>query len=142
VTFREALERKVLVFDGAMGTQIQALALAAADYGGLEGANDLLVLTRPDLLQDIHARYLDAGADVIETNTFGSTRVKLEEYGAGRRTREINFRAATLARQAADRFSTPGKPRFVAGSLGPTGFLPASDDPSLSKLGYAALERV
>jgi 5-methyltetrahydrofolate--homocysteine methyltransferase len=142
VTFREALERKVLVFDGAMGTQIQGLSLAPADFGGLEGANDLLVLTRPDLLQDIHARYLAAGADVIETNTFGSNRPKLEEYGAARRTREINFRAATLARQVADRFSTPERPRFVAGSMGPTGFLPASDDPALSRLGYAALERV
>lgn len=142
MTFREALECKVLVFDGAMGTQIQGLALAPADFGGLEGANDLLVLTRPDLLQEIHARYLAAGADVIETNTFGSNRPKLEEYGAARRTREINFRAATLARQVADRFSTPERPRFVAGSMGPTGFLPASDDPALARLSWADLERV
>ncbi len=99
MTFREALERRVLVFDGAMGTQIQGHQLKAPEFGGQEGANDLLTLTRPDLIEAIHARYFAAGCDVVETNTFGSSRLKLDEYGLGHRTYEVNFRAAVLARK-------------------------------------------
>jgi 5-methyltetrahydrofolate--homocysteine methyltransferase len=142
LNLRAAIERRVLVFDGAMGTQIQGHQLKAAEFGGKEGANDLLTLTRPDLIEDIHARYLAVGCDVVETNTFGSSRLKLDEYGVGHRTYEVNFKAAILARRAADRFSTPDRPRFVAGSIGPTGMLPSSTDPALGNITADALERI
>jgi 5-methyltetrahydrofolate--homocysteine methyltransferase len=142
MTFRDAIARRVLVFDGAMGTQIQGEHLAASDFGGKEGANDLLTLTRPDLIEAIHGRYFAAGCDVVETNTFGSSRLKLDEYGVGHRTYEVNFRAAILARRAAERWSTPHQPRFVAGSIGPTGMLPSSSDPSLGNITGDALERI
>jgi len=134
--------RRVLVFDGAMGTQIQRHQLKAAEFGGQEGANDLLTLTRPDLIEDIHARYFAVGCDAVETNTFGSSRLKLDEYGLGHRTYEVNFKAAINARRAAERFSTPARPRFVAGSIGPTGMLPSSSDPALSNITPDALERI
>src|SRR5512142_2236833 len=142
MTFREAIARRVLVFDGAMGTQIQRHQLKPSEFGGKEGANDLLTLTRPDLIEDIHARYFAVGCDAVETNTFGSSRLKLDEYGVGHRTYEVNFRAAILARRAADRFSTPEWPRFVAGSIGPTGMLPSSSDPALGNITADALERI
>jgi len=142
VTFREAVAQRVLVFDGAMGTQIQRHELKAAEFGGQEGANDLLTLTRPDLIEDIHARYFAAGCDAVETNTFGSSRLKLDEYGLGHRTYEVNFKAAINARRAATRYSTPERPRFVAGSIGPTGMLPSSSDPALSNITPDALERI
>jgi 5-methyltetrahydrofolate--homocysteine methyltransferase len=142
LTFREALARRVLIFDGAMGTQIQGQQLTASEFGGQEGANDLLTLTRPDLIEEIHARYFAAGCEVVETNTFGSSRLKLDEYGLGHRTHEVNFRAAVIARRAAARFSAPGGPRFVAGSIGPTGMLPSSSDPALSGITPDALERI
>jgi 5-methyltetrahydrofolate--homocysteine methyltransferase len=142
VTFREAIARRVLVFDGAMGTQIQGERLSLSDFGGKEGANDLLTLTRPDLIEQIHGRYFAAGCDVVETNTFGSSRLKLDEYGVGHRTYEVNFHAAILARRAAERHSTPSRPRFVAGSIGPSGMLPSSSDPSLGNITGDALERI
>jgi 5-methyltetrahydrofolate--homocysteine methyltransferase len=142
MTFREAVARRVLVFDGAMGTQIQRQQLTPSEYGGKEGANDLLVLTRPDLIEDIHARYFAVGCDVVETNTFGSSRLKLDEYGVGHRTYELNFKAAIIARRAAERFSTPERRRFVAGSIGPTGMLPSSSDPALGNITADALERI
>jgi len=142
MTFREAVAQRVLVFDGAMGTQIQRHELKPSEYGGKEGANDLLVLTRPDLIEDIHARYFAVGCDIVETNTFGSSRLKLDEYGLGHRTYEVNFKAAIVARRAAERFSTPDRPRFVAGSMGPTGMLPSSTDPALGNITADALERI
>jgi len=142
LNFREAVARRVLVFDGAMGTQIQGHALQPSEYGGKDGANDLLVLTRPDVIEQIHGRYFEVGVDVVETNTFGSSRLKLDEYGLGHRTYEVNFRAAIVARRAADRWSTPDHPRFVAGSMGPTGMLPSSSDPSLSNITPDALEKI
>jgi len=142
MTFREQIARRPLVFDGAMGTQIQRHQLKAPEFGGKEGANDLLTLTRPDLVEDIHARYFAVGCDAVETNTFGSSRLKLDEYGLGHRTYEVNFRAAILARRAAERFSTPDHPRFVAGSIGPTGMLPSSSDPALGNITPDALERI
>jgi 5-methyltetrahydrofolate--homocysteine methyltransferase len=142
VTFREAIARRVLVFDGAMGTQIQGERLSLSDFGGKEGANDLLTLTRPDLIEQIHGRYFAAGCDVVETNTFGSSRLKLDEYGVGHRTYEVNFHAAILARRAAERYSTPAQPRFVAGSIGPSGMLPSSSDPALGNITGDALERI
>ncbi len=142
MSFRQAIERRVLVFDGAMGTQIQGHALKAAEFGGKEGANDLLTLTRPDLIEQIHSRYFAVGCDAVETNTFGSSRLKLDEYGLGHRTYEVNFRAAINARRAAERHATPDQPRFVAGSIGPTGMLPSSSDPALSNITADALEKI
>ncbi len=142
MNLRELIERRPVVFDGGMGTLIQRYQLKAADFGGHEGANDLLVLTRPELIEELHARYFAAGSDVVETNTFGSSRLKLDEYGLGHRTQEVNFLAAKVARRAADRFSTPDRPRFVAGSIGPTGMLPSASDPALSNITADALERI
>jgi 5-methyltetrahydrofolate--homocysteine methyltransferase len=118
---RAALEERILVLDGAMGTAIQAANLTADDFGGasLEGCNEHLVLTRPDVLEQIHRGYLEAGADIIETDTFGGTRIVLAEYGLQDKVYEINFAGAQLARNAADAAATAPRPRFVAGSMGP-----------------------
>ncbi len=135
--YLEVLRERVLFFDGAMGTQIQARALRAEDFGGArwEGCNDHLSLTRPDVVEDIHAAYLEAGADCVETNSFQASRVRLEEWGLADRTLEVNRAAAAIARRAADRFArADGRPRFVAGSMGPSGMLPSSEDPELGRL--------
>ena len=118
----ELLSQRILVLDGAMGTMLQQRNLTAADFGGpaLEGCNENLVQTRPDVVLDIHRKYFEAGADIVETNSFGSTPLVLAEYGLQADALELNKRAAALARQAAEEFSTQGKPRFVAGSMGPT----------------------
>jgi 5-methyltetrahydrofolate--homocysteine methyltransferase len=119
---QEALAERILVLDGATGTWIQGQDLTAEDFGGaeLEGCNENLVFTRPDVVRRMHEEYLAAGADIVETDTFGSTPLVLAEYGLADRAIEQNARAAELAREAAARFSTPGRPRFVAGSMGPT----------------------
>ena len=123
------LQERIVILDGAMGTLIQQAKLAEADYRGarfadhpkdLKGNNELLQLTRPELILRIHEDYLRAGADIIETNTFGATRVAQDDYGLAAVAREMNVAAARLARQACDEFSTPDKPRFAAGALGPT----------------------
>src|SRR5258705_8866635 len=139
--YLEEIRNRVLVYDGAMGTQILDLNLAAPDYGGptQDGCPEILAVTRPDAIRDIHRAYLDAGADILETDTFTGTRLKLDDYALGARTYEINHVAARVAREAADSFSTPERPRFVAGSMGPTGMLPSSDDPSLSNITYQQL---
>jgi len=137
--YLDTLRERVLVYDGAMGTSVQGYPLTAADFGGKEGCNDYLVLTRPDVIEEIHASFMEAGCDVLETNSFGGSRPKLEEYGIGAKTRELNVAAAQLARRVADRYAAPGRPRFVAGSLGPTGFLPSSDDPSLGNVTFEEL---
>jgi 5-methyltetrahydrofolate--homocysteine methyltransferase len=118
----DALERRILLLDGAMGTMIQARNLTAADFGGaaLEGCNDYLVKTRPDVIEGIHRAYLEAGSDIIETNSFNGTAIVLGEYDLQGQAYDINFSAAQLARKAADTFTTADKPRFVAGSMGPT----------------------
>jgi 5-methyltetrahydrofolate--homocysteine methyltransferase len=118
----EALQSRILVLDGAMGTALQERQLSAEDFGGqaLEGCNEVLVLTRPDVVRDIHRSYLEAGADILETNTFGGTPLVLAEYGLAERAREINAVAARLARATADEHATPARPRWVAGSMGPT----------------------
>jgi 5-methyltetrahydrofolate--homocysteine methyltransferase len=118
---QQAIEERILILDGAMGTAIQAMDLGPDDFGGaeLEGCNEHLVLTRPDAIQRIHAAYLDAGADLIETDSFGGTRIVLAEYGLEDKVYEINHAAARLAREVADAAATAARPRFVAGSMGP-----------------------
>ncbi|MGA2597936.1 MAG: methionine synthase [Bryobacteraceae bacterium] len=118
----KALDERILILDGAMGTLIQQHTLTAEDFGGaaLEGCNDHLVLTRPDVILGVHRAYLEAGADIVETDTFNAHPVSLGEYDIGEKAFEINRTAAQLARQAAEEFSTPDRPRFVAGSMGPT----------------------
>jgi 5-methyltetrahydrofolate--homocysteine methyltransferase len=129
--FLQELKRRVLIYDGAMGTSVQKHNLTPEDFWGKEGCNELLVLSRPDVIRSVHAAYLDAGCDVIETDSFGSTRIVLAEYGLEDRVRELNIAAARLARAVADEYSTPEQPRFVAGSMGPTTKLP-----SLGHIGY------
>ncbi|HEY5993368.1 MAG TPA: methionine synthase [Gallionellaceae bacterium] len=123
------LQQRILILDGAMGTMIQRHKLTEADYRGerfvdwhrdLKGNNDLLVLTRPEVIQGIHIEYLEAGADIIETNTFGANATTLHSYGMEALNYELNVAGARLAREACDKYSTPEKPRFVAGVLGPT----------------------
>lgn len=123
------LQQRIAIIDGAMGTMIQRYKLGEADFRGarfathgkdLKGNNDLLVMTRPDVIKEIHSQYLAAGADLIETNTFGATSVAQEDYGLAHIAREMNVAAARVAREAADAYSTPEHPRFVAGALGPT----------------------
>jgi 5-methyltetrahydrofolate--homocysteine methyltransferase len=125
----ELLRQRIVVLDGAMGTQIQRLGFSEAEFRGerfrdhpkdLRGNNELLQLTQPAALAEIHRAYLVAGSDIIETNTFGATRIAQEDYGLGDLAREMNVAAARIARAAADAFSTPDKPRFVAGAIGPT----------------------
>jgi 5-methyltetrahydrofolate--homocysteine methyltransferase len=139
--YLSALRERVLVFDGAMGTSIQGYDLTADDFGGtaLEGCNDYLVITRPDVIEEIHASFLAAGCDVLETDTFRSNRLTLAEYGLADEVREINVAAARVARSAADRFATPERPRFVAGSIGPSGFLPSASDPTLGNITFDQL---
>src|SRR5215212_4330325 len=141
--YLRALESRVLVYDGAMGTSIQRFNLTPEDFGGksLEGCNDHLVITRPDVIQAIHESFLEVGCDVVETCTFQSTPRRLEEWGLGDKVREINVAAARVARAAADKYSTPEKPRFVAASMGPTGMLPSSSDPALGNITFEELAR-
>src|ERR1700730_15048343 len=142
--FLATLAQRVLSYDGAMGTNIQRYQLTAEDYGGekTEGCNEYLVLTRPQVIEEIHAAFMEAGCDVLESDSFTASRLKLDEYGLGHLTHEINFAAAQLARKVADRYSTPEQPRFVAGSVGPTGMLPSSDDPMLSNITYQQLVEI
>ena len=120
-TYMDLVRQKVVIFDGATGTWLQGHDLTADDFGGpdLEGCNELLVDTRPELITQMHREYLEAGADVVETNTFGSFAVPLAEYGIAERSRELSRNAAILARNAVEEISTPDRPRFVAGSMGP-----------------------
>lgn len=144
VSITRLLQDRILVLDGAMGTMIQAHKLDEADFRGtrfadhpheLRGNNDLLCLTRPDIVRDIHRAYLQAGADIIETNTFNSTRIAMQDYGVEAHTHEINRVAAELARAAADEFDSADKPRFVAGVLGPTNRT-ASISPDVNNPGF------
>src|SRR5262249_41832083 len=119
--FARAFADRILVFDGAMGTMIQARDLSAEDFGGheLEGCNEHLNLTRPHIIREIHRSYLEAGADCISTNTFGCAPYVLAEYGLADRCHEITLAAARIAREAADGGSTADRPRFVLGAMGP-----------------------
>jgi 5-methyltetrahydrofolate--homocysteine methyltransferase len=120
--FLGALKERVLIFDGAMGTMIQRANLTADDFGGaaLEGCNEYLCFTRPDVIARIHAAYFEAGCDIVETNTFGSSSIVLAEYDIAKDAFALSKAAAAIARKVADDYSQPGRPRFVAGSLGPT----------------------
>ncbi len=144
IPYLSALSTRALIFDGAMGTSIQARDLTAADFGGgaLEGCNDHLVLTRPDVIEEIHASFLEVGCDVVETDTFRANRLTMGEYGLHDRVVELNRAAAALARRVCDRYATPDRPRFVAGSIGPSGFLPSTSDPSLGSMTYEELADV
>lgn len=153
-TLKKAANERILIIDGAMGTMIQRHKLSEKDYRGsrfqdwprdVKGNNDLLVLTQPDLIQEIHEDYLKAGADIIETNTFNAQVISMADYGMEALSAEINFKAARLARAAADKYSkiTPHKPRFVAGAVGPTNrtasISPNVNDPSFRNITFDEL---
>lgn len=146
---REILGKRIMVLDGAMGTMIQRYKLEEKDFRGerlkdhphpLKGNNDLLSVTRPDIIKEIHREYLRAGADIIETNTFGSTSIAQADYHLEHLVYEINFQSAKIAREVADEFTAkePDKPRFVAGAMGPTTKL-ASMSPDVNNPGYRAV---
>jgi len=149
----QILKNRIAILDGAMGTMIQRYKLTEADYRGerfkdhpkdLKGNNELLQFTRPDVITEIHEQYLAAGADLIETNTFGATSVAQEDYGLAHVAREMNVAGARLARAACDKYSTPDKPRFVAGALGPTpktaSISPDVNDPAARNVSFDALK--
>ncbi len=149
----QILQQRIAILDGAMGTMIQRYKLGEAEYRGarfadhpsdLKGNNDLLQLTRPEVILEIHRQYLQAGSDIVETNTFGATSVAQEDYGLAHVARELNVSAARLARQACDQYSTPDKPRFVAGALGPTprtaSISPDVNDPAARNVSFDELK--
>jgi len=149
----DILKNRIAILDGAMGTMIQRYKLTEADYRGerfkdhpkdLKGNNELLQFTRPDVITEIHEQYLAAGADLIETNTFGATSVAQEDYALAHVAREMNVAGARLARAACDKYSTPDKPRFVAGALGPTpktaSISPDVNDPAARNVSFDALK--
>ena len=130
--FLQALENGIILFDGAMGTEIQKLNPKSEDFpDGKDGFNDGLSFSKPEWIKEIHRSYLKAGSDCIETNTFGSNKIKLDEYGFGDKTVELNQKNAELARSVCDEFTD--RQRFVVGSMGPTGYLPSSNDPDLGQ---------
>ena len=146
------LAQRILIIDGAMGTMIQRYKLSEADFRGqrfqdhpkdLKGNNDLLVLTQPQVIRQIHEQYLAAGADLVETNTFGATSIAQDDYRLGHLAREMNVAAAKLARDACDKYATPDKPRFVAGALGPTprtaSISPDVNDPAARNISFDEL---
>jgi 5-methyltetrahydrofolate--homocysteine methyltransferase len=139
--YLDALRRRVLVFDGAMGTSLQSCGLSADSFGGAqqEGWIDGLTLFSPDVVAGIHRSFLEVGCDVVETNSFQATPLRLAEWHNAERTHELNAGAASLARGVCAEFATADKPRFVAGSMGPSGFLPSSDDPSLGNIRFPEL---
>src|SRR6202142_464693 len=123
--FLQTVRERVVIYDGAMGTNIQTRNPTLDDYWGKENCSEVLVLSRPDIIRDIHADFFRVGCDIVETNTFGATRTVLTEFGLQDRVAEINLAAVKLAREAAQQFSTSARPRFVAGSMGPTTKLPS-----------------
>ena len=149
--YLDALEKKVLVFDGAMGTSLQNQHLTAEHFGGEQynGCNDYLVISYPEAVEKVHRSFLEVGVDVIETNTFRSNRITMKEYKLQDRVIEINGTAARLARRLADEYSQIENrkskiknPRFVAGSIGPSGKLPSASDPELSNVSFDELADV
>ncbi len=142
--FLELLRHKIVVFDGAMGTSIQKMNLTAEDFGGaqLEGCNEYLVISKPEAIEAVHTEFLEAGADVIETDTFGCSQIVLAEYGIADLAYELSYKAAALARTVADRYSTPEKPRFVAGSIGPGTRIATLDQVDYDSLKAAYLDNI
>src|ERR1700752_608098 len=135
--YLKAINSHVVIYDGGMGATLEQFELTSEDYGGLQGkCHEALVLNRPDVIEGVHASMLDAGAEVLETDSFQGSRLKLSEWGLAEHTFEINLKAAQIARKAA------GEHRFVAWSIGPTGFLPASDDPTLGQIRFRELVEV
>ncbi len=141
-SFLDLLKKKVLIFDGAMGTNIQVLNLTPKDFGGKDGCNEYLVLTKPEAIRKIHENFLEVGCDAIETDSFGSNRIVLGEYDIAHLAKELNEKAAHLAREAADKYSTPDHPRFVAGSIGPGTKLPSLGHVSFDELKSVFREQV
>lgn len=139
--YLDALGERVLIYDGAMGTSLQVQHLSAEHFGREQyaGCNDYLVISYPQAVEQVHRSFLEVGVDVLETDSFRANRITLAEYGLSDRVVEINRAAATLARRLADEFTTSEQPRFVAGSIGPTGKLPSADDPDLSDVGFNEL---
>ncbi len=132
-SFLDEIEKRIILFDGAMGTEIQKLKPKTQDFpDNKDGFNDGLVLTRPEWIKNIHRSYLEAGSDCIETNTFGSNQIKLQEYGFGEKTVSINKLAAEVANSVTKEFANEKK--YVVGSMGPTGYLPSSNDPDLGNI--------
>ena len=156
VQLRDLLKERILILDGAMGTMIQQYKLTEADYRNerfidfkapigerelfVKGNNELLSLTQPDIVQEIHEQYLAAGADIVETNTFGATSVAQDDYHMAALVHEMNVESAKLAKAACEKYSTPEKPRFVAGTLGPTpktaSISPDVNDPSIRNITF------
>jgi 5-methyltetrahydrofolate--homocysteine methyltransferase len=136
--YLDALEKKVLVFDGAMGTSLQVQNLTAEHFGGEQynGCNDYLVISYPEAVEKVHRSFLEVGVDVLETDTFRSNRITMAEYKLGDRVIEINETAARLAKRLADEYARPESPKFVAGSIGPSGKLPSANDPELSNVSF------
>src|SRR5918912_1235879 len=135
--YLKAISQRVVIFDGGMGATLEQFDLTEEDYGGLKGkCHEALVLNRPDVIKGVHESMLEAGAEVVETDSFQASRLKLDEWGLGENTLEINTKAAQIAREAV------GEERFVAGSIGPTGMLPASDDPTLGRVRFGELVEV
>jgi len=142
--YLDALQSKVMVFDGAMGTNLQAQNLTADHFGGekTNGCNDYLVITYPQAVEKVHRSFLSVGVDVIETCTFRSNRLTLSEYGLSQEVTAINQAAAALARRLADEYSQTGQPRYVAGSIGPSGKLPSMSDAELSNITFDELTSI
>ncbi len=141
-TLREKLKTDLVLLDGAFGTYAQSLGLSDRDFKDKPGCMEYLSFTRPDLISKIHSDYLEAGSDAVETNTFGGNALKLAEYGMSKDVYDVNSASTKLAREAADAFSTPSNPRYVIGTMGPTGKLPSSTDPALGDVSYDELEKV
>ena len=142
-SFLDILQQKIIVFDGATGTHLQGQGLTPDDFGGeqLDGCNEILVVSKPQEVEKVHTDFLDAGCDVIETNSFGGTRIVLAEYGLQDRAYELNFQAAQIAKRIARDYSGSGHPRFVAGSMGPTTKLPSLGHISFKEMAAAYQEQ-
>src|SRR6201991_3683174 len=135
--YLKAINSHVVIYDGGMGATLEQFELTSEDYGGLQGkCHEALILNRPDVIEGVHRSMVEAGAEVVETDTFQASRLKLDEWGLADHTLEINRNAAAIARKAV------GEERFVAGSTGPTGHLPASTDPTLGKITFRELFEV
>jgi 5-methyltetrahydrofolate--homocysteine methyltransferase len=131
---RRTLQQRVVIADGAMGTMLQAHNPSLEDFEGHEGCNEILNISRPEIVRSVHEKYLSAGVDAVETNTFGANWANLAEYGIEDRIYELAYAGGKIAREAADAFSTPEKPRFVLGSLGPGTKLPSLGHTTYEKL--------